>query len=291
MSSSKQALKAVIEMADTRARLLEIKQDIQELFLEVFERPFTDKEWEHFYLNNPAGQTISFFCYNGKELVAHGGIIPQQLFAHTKEIIPYFLQTGIMVRKKYQTLVLFKELMDAIHSYIEKKNTFVIAFPNDKTYLPFVKMLGWTCVKQFAIGHYEYNAGASFQESSDNNTEYLFEIHKTPEFLRWRGELNGLQEVKTREFDMEYKDYQGSFEILDLKVYQQGWRIPLSDMVRQRGYKTANIPECFLPFLSLKDMGSCGTVSIMQRMCFYPFSYNKCRYDRIRPTLLLSDVF
>jgi len=285
------AVKMKFIMIDTREKQLDIKKDFQDLFLDAFKKPMSDVQWEHFYINCPVGQTISFVCYDGALMVAHGGLIPQRLLSKSGEKIDYFLQTAIMVREKYQTLVLFKELLDRMTDYVTNHRSFVVAYPNKNTYLPFVKMLGWRMVRQYDIGQYVVKEGAVTEEKIGEQSDFEYEINKDAQFIRWRGESNGSKSLKTADFEIIYKDYYGSLEILDVSVSGKDIRIQVCDILKQLGCNSVNVAECFLGLITLDGLAFNKKVGIPQRMCFYPAEYDECRYDRIRPSLLISDVF
>lgn len=276
---------------DTKEKQLEIKRDFQDLFLSTFKKPISDKQWQHFYLNVPFGQTISFVYYDNDIMVAHGGLIPQRLISKRGEKVEYFLQTAIMVREKYQNLLLFKELMDAIDSYVAGSGSFVVAFPNKNTYLPFVKMLRWKMVLEYDIKQYSLKEGEPGNIQIGSGYDLPYEIDKNETFMRWRSDLNNMQVLKEEDFEMVYKDYDGSLEILDIYLKDQSIRIPTCDVMRKIGYRKVNIAGCFAHQVSFKDLFLVGTVGITQRMCFYPFNHEKYRYEDIKPSLLLSDVF
>lgn len=277
---------------DTEKKQLEHKQDFQDLFSEVFERPMADEQWKHFYINAPMGTTISFVYYHNSNMVAHGGLIPQRLISKNNDRIDYFLQTAVMVRKDYQNLILFKELMDTIDSYVTDRGTFSLAFPNKRTYLPFVKMLGWRLVREYSIRQYKRGTGPLGKtEEPAAEPVFQYEIYKNEPFINWRREPNKFQFLRTADFELIYKDYEGSFEILDVSLKKKGFYIPALDVMEKCGYGSINIAGCFSGLFLLEGLAFEKTVGIPQRMCLYPSMYEKIKYEGIKPSLLLSDVF
>lgn len=278
-------------LADTTAKQLKIKKDFQGLFQESFDMSMSDYQWEHFYLKAPFGQTISFVYYFDNTMVAHGGLVPQQLISENGETFDYFLQTAVMVKKGYKNLALFKELMDSIGTYINNCKSFTIAFPNKQTYLPFVKMLGWKMVREYSIGQYELKEGYLEDMQKYDKGDFQYEIYKNEAFMNWRRELNGFKLLREDKFELIYKDYEGSFEILDISLKDKGFSIPIGDIMRKFEYQRANIPQCFSHYIFFKDLFFTKTIGIPQRMCFYPLLHKRCKYEEIKPSLLLSDVF
>jgi hypothetical protein len=284
-------IKREVEVIGTREGQAAIKNDFQDLFLEAFKKPLPDAEWEHFYLNCPFGQTVSFVCYDGDAMIAHGGLIPQQLVSNDRGKINYFLQTAIMVRERYQTLFWFKDLLDNMASYLEGHGSFAVAYPNNNTYLPFVRMLGWRMVREYSINQYILMDGLPADEKIGEVRGFKYDINKSEQFMRWRGEINCLKRLKTDDFEIDYKEYAGSMELLDVLVLKDGFRIPVPRIMKQLKYNSVNIAGCFSGLVSIKGLSLIGTVGIPQRMCFYPAEHKGCRYEEIRPSLLISDVF
>jgi hypothetical protein len=269
-------------------KLLAIKKDVQELFERVFGKTLCDDAWSHFYMNAPYGCATVFVCYGKSNIVAHGGIIPQRLISKNGSVHEYYLQTAIMVDEDYRNLYIFKKLMDSIHRYVTKKDTFSLAFPNDNSYLSFIKMLRWRKITEYSIRQYSL-AGRddSFDEYKYVQKDYKYSLILDNGFLKWRGELNHLKVSEAEDYRIIYKDYEGALELLDV----EGRDINFKEFMVSLGYDWINIPGCFLPFGTLKGLKYVHDVGISQRMCFYPGEYPKLYYDSIKPSSLLSDVF
>lgn len=107
------------------------------------------------------------------------------------------------------------------------------------------------------------------------------------EFLKWRGELNGMKLHKTDRFEVLYKEYKGALEILDV----QGTGVPYYEFMLECGYERINISDCFFGYGLSSNLQGIGTVGIPQRMCFFPPDNNSVDYTSIKPSLLISDVF
>lgn len=278
-----------VSIADSKDKLVVIKNDVQGLFSRVFEKPLTDEAWEHFYLNAPLGCAASFIGYAENVLIAHGGIIPQRLVSKNGKQHDYYLQTAVMIDKKYRNLHIFKALMEIIHQYIRERGTFVLAFPNDSAYLPFIKFLEWRRIREFNIGQYVFGRGPGSlkQDNENNRIDYEYSLCEDERFLDWRGELNHLKIYQKDNCKVIYKDYYGSLELLDI----QGNDIGLKEMMSDLGYERINIAACFLSLCSLDGLIFKENIGIPQRMCVWPARYAKIDYESIKPSLLLSDVF
>jgi len=275
-----------IACVQTPKELIGIKAGVQALFFDVFGKRLNDKAWEHYYLNSPYGNAAVFIAMVGSRIIAHGGIIPQLLGSVTGESIPYYLQTAIMVDEKYRNLIVFKKLMDAIHSYVEAKKTFVIAFPNDHSFGPFVKLLKWKKITEYNISQYE-ECNSNCSGATGSAGEYRYDIKIDRQFLSWRGELNGIKKEETSNYKMICKEYEGALEIL----YVDGHGIDFREIMKRTAHKRINIPDCFLPYGKMDGLIRVGQVGIPQRFCAYPGESDKMKYSDIKPSLLLSDVF
>lgn len=280
-------------IADSREKQLKIKSDFQDLFLQVFQRSLDDIQWEHFYLNSPYGQTVSFAYYHKNILIAHGGLIPQQLISKGGKV-DYFLQTAVMVSKEFQNLVLFKNLMDNMGRYTEEYGRFSLAFPNKSTFMPFVKMLGWNFIREYSIIQFKIIDGNDTYLTGGQDHEhetFEYDLDLDSKFVLWRGELNKLFESSNDEYKIMFKDYDSSLEVLYASVCRKGSIIPISKIAAESGFQSVNIPECYLGIISLENLQKGKEIGIAQKMCFYPFQVDNVSYESIRPSLLLSDVF
>ena len=280
-------------IADTMEKQLKIKSDFQNLFLHVFQKSLDGIQWEHFYLNCPYGQTVSFVYYHKNIMIAHGGLIPQKLLSREGREYDYYLQTAIMIEEEHRNLHIFKKLMDEIHQYVVERNAFDLAFPNDKSYLPFIKLLEWQNVMEYNIYQYVLtdDCASLDQYYKDTERDFTYSLNLDDEFLKWRGELNHLKVFEEEGCKVVYKDYEGALELLDVSVRKRGIRVSVSEITDSLGYSKVNIPECFFNMLDLKGLSLLGTVGIPQRMCLFPSSIDRVEYKEIKPSLLLSDVF
>ena len=281
-------------IADTMEKQLKIKSDFQDLFLQVFQKSLDDIQWEHFYLNCPYGQTVSFACYSEDSMIAHGGLIPQQLISSEGRRVDYYLQTAVMVRKEFQNLVLFKNLMDNMGRYTEESRRFSLAFPNKNTFMPFVKMLGWKHVREYSVmqfkvvdGNNTYSTGSLDRE----HERFEYDLDIDHRFISWRGELNKLSDLVNNKYKIIFKDYEGSLEVMYASLYHKGSCVPISRIAAEYGFDRVNIPECYFEIISQENLQKEKEVGITQKMCFYPFQVSTVSYESIRPSLLLSDVF
>jgi len=281
-------------LIDTKVKQKEIEEDFRDLFQEAFEKPISPRQWRHYYLDCPLGPTVSFVYYKDGIMTAHGGLIPQQLVSSDGKRVDYFLQTAIMVRKKYQTLLLFKDLLDTMGEYVVNRKSFAVAFPNHNTYLPFVKMLGWRMVREYMIEQYEVKAGVSAQSEVGAEAaaaSFTYELYRDGSFMKWRSALNAAKTIISAGQEITYKEYEGNLEILDLNVTKDGSQVDMSGLMTRLKYDRVNIAGCFRSRVSLKNLILKGTVGIPQRMCFYPARKDQCVYEQIKPSLLISDVF
>jgi hypothetical protein len=276
-----------IKKIDSREGLIEIKSGMQALFSAIFGKEFSDSYWEHIYLNSPYGVSTAFIAENEKkEVVASVGIIPQQLIDSKKQPISFYLQSGLMIHQDYQNLILFNDLMQAVHNFINEKNTFDLAFPNHQSFGPFVKMLKWKHIRDYDIFQYQVKEGAdSTIEYSTENFNYELDLNDG--FLKWRGEINQMQKIVTDEYQVIYKKFEDAMEILDIS----GKQVPIAKIALDNGFQNVNIPDCFLEAIHSEGLEKQNKVGIEQRMCIYPNNYSNLDYNKIRPLLLLSDVF
>ncbi len=263
------------------------------MFNRVFGKQLSDETWGHYYLNSPYGTSAVFAAYSGKEIIAHGGLIPQKLVSRDGEEYDYYLQTAIMVEKEHRDLHVFKKLMDEIHQYVMERKVFVMAFPNDQSFMPFVKLLKWRNVREYNIYQYVLADDGALPDQNYKDTEYDFThlLDQDDEFMKWRGELNHLKIIEKDGCKVVYKDYDGALELLDVSARKRGIKISVRKITDSLGYSKVNIPECFFNMLDLKGLSLEGAVGIPQRMCLYPFSIDSVEYKGIKPSLLLSDVF
>lgn len=279
-------------LCDTKDLQKESRDDFLSLFKEAFGHSLPIDTWEHFYLHMPYGQTVSFTYYDGDTMVAHGGLIPQQLIDDHGRRIGYFLQTAVMVGKKFQNLVVFKSLLDWMDGYVEGKGLFSVAFPNQQSFLPFIKLLRWRNVHEYSIEQFVLDkTNVSMCKNVWQWERYRYCLPEEEEFVSWRSELNNFKIYEQPAFKIVYKEYEGSMEILDVTVKQDGAWIPVSKIMRELGYIRVNIPGCYLGVCELGVLTKQGAVGIPQRMCFYPPEHTHIRYEDIKPSLLLSDVF
>ncbi len=278
-----------ITCVESKDKLLTIKKDVQALFIRVFKKPLDDKAWEHYYINAPLGPATVFVCYRKGDLIGHGGIIPQELISKDGKRFGYYLQTAIMIDEKYRNLRPFKELMDTIHRYVVDRKAFVLAFPNDSSYLPFVKMLQWRKITEYNIRQYTLGSVSAYLGMKDKGVinEYRYFLKLDGEFLKWRGELNRMKLYKDKHCRIIYKDYRGALEILNA----EGSDIDYRKLMSTLGYECINIPGCFLSLGSLKGLTYIANIGIPQRMCVYPGDYSELDYESIKASLLLSDIF
>jgi len=276
-----------------RQQLLNLKKDIQSLFKRVFGKQLSDEAWGHYYLNSPYGTSTVFVAYSGKDIIAHGGLIPQKLVSRDGEEYDYYLQTAIMIEKERRDLHVFKKLMDEIHQYVMEREVFDLAFPNDQSFLPFIKLLEWRNVREYNIYQYVLADDCASSDQYDKDTEHDFThyLNLDDEFLKWRGELNHMKIFEVDGCKIVYKDYEGALELLDVLVRKRGIKISVRKITDSLGYSKVNIPECFFTMLDLKGLSLVGTVGIPQRMCLFPSSIDRVEYKEIKPSLLLSDVF
>ena len=284
----------ILFIADNREKQLKIKNDFQDLFLQVFQKSLDDIQWEHFYLNCPYGQAVSFAYYHKNIMIAHGGLIPQQLISKGGSTVDYFLQTAVMVSKEFQNLALFKNLMDNMGRYTEECGRFSLAFPNKNTFMPFVKMLGWNPVREYSIIQYKVVDRDDTCLTSGQGPEYEtfeYDLDLGSKFVLWRGELNKLFESANDEYKIFFKDHEGSLEVMYASLCRKGGFIPISKIAAESGFQSVNLPECYLGIISLENLQREKEVGIAQKMCFYPFQVNNLSYESIKPSLLLSDVF
>lgn len=278
-------LETSVDIFEGRPNLLKIKDQSQALFRNVFGRPMTDKAWEHYYLNSPYGTaTVCGITEDGK-MVAHGGIIPQKLVSTDGKEISYYLQTAVMVDEAHRNLMFFKKLMDTIHKYVLERNRFVIAFPNDSSYAPFIKLLRWELVTEFSID--QYVEGVWDGADRKMAPEHRYNLSLDEQFLKWRGEINNLKVIATTQNKVVYKDYEGALEIL----YASGADIEYKRLMSSLGYEKINIPNCFISCGRLEGLKRDRDVGIPQRFCIYPAANRQINYADIKPSLLLSDVF
>lgn len=276
-----------------RQQLLSLKDDAQDLFKRVFGKQMSDEAWRHYYLDSPFGTSTVFVSYSGRDIIAHGGLIPQKLISRGGKEYDYYLQTAIMIEKEHRNLHIFKKLMDEIHKHISERGVFDLAFPNDQSYLPLIKLLEWQNVREYNI--YQFVLGddcsTSVQSYQDTEQDFTYFLNLDEEFLRWRGEMNHLSIFEEEGCKVIYKDYEGALEFLDVSVLKKGVRISVSKIADSLGYSKVNIPECFFNMLDLKGLSLVGTVGIPQRMCVFPSNIDSVEYKGIKPSLLLSDVF
>lgn len=276
-----------------RQQLLNLKKDIQGLFNRVFGKHLSDEAWRHYYLNSPCGTSTVFVSYSGRDIIAHGGLIPQKLITREGKEYDYYLQTAIMIEQEHRNLDIFKRLLDTIHQYITEKGVFDLAFPNDQSYLPFIKLLEWRKVREYNIYQYVISGDciSTIQNGYDKEIDFTYSLSLDDEFLKWRGEINHLKIIEEEGCKAVYKDYEGALELLDVSAPERGVRISASKITDSLGYSKVNIPECFFNMLDLKGLSLVGTVGIPQRMCVFPSNIDRVEYKEIKPSLLLSDVF
>jgi len=281
-----------MSLCDSREGQLSIRAGFLKLFEECFGRSMDQAAWEHYYLNAPPGITRSFVFFEGDALVAHGGLIPQQLEDASGKRIDFFLQTAVMVHKKYQSLALFKSLLDWMDAYVKDQRAFSLCFPNQASFQPFVKLLRWKLVREYAIHQFRI----SDQPEPDGRREsswgsFGLDLPRDPEFLNWRGEVNRMKIIEIPECLLTCKEYEGNIDLLDIRFKGDWTLLPLRDIIRKLGFSRVNVPGCYLDVCSLSGLQACGTVGIPQRMCLFPAEHPGCRYEEIKPSLLLSDVF
>jgi len=278
-----------IQRSSTPEELQTVKPAVQALFKSVFGKPLTDRAWEHYYLNAPQGCSHSFDCFIEGRLAAHGGIIPQLLADDAGNSHRYFLQTGIMIDQQHRNLRLFNDLMQAIHVFVRDQQTFVIAFPNDNTFLPFTKMLKWRFVNEYRIRQYARASTPGTQPPGGKVPagEYRFALPLDTPFLQWRTELNNMSVLNGEGYCVVWKDYEGTMEILEIR----GSGVPFADIMTGKGYAAINIPDSLLPQGEVEGLAYIKDVGIPQRFCAYPSEYARIAYEDIKPSLLLSDVF
>ena len=287
MMSSAQAID--VFCLDTVNKLTAVKTGLQLLFLDVFRKPLTDAAWEHYYLNGPYGIATSFVVSSEGRLVAHGGVIPQQLVSPSGKIQRYFLQTGVMVAPQFRTLHIFQKLIDTIDAYVENQQTFVMAFPNQQSFSPLIRMMMWkqireSGIRQYGVSNDGQGAASSLIEWFD---DYECRLILDRKFLEWRSELNHMKVIQHGGAQIIYKDYEGSLEILDV----QGRGFSFRELAAELRYQSINIAECFLSSGTLEGLTYRQNIGIQQRMCVYPEQIAGMNYQGIQPSILLSDVF
>ncbi|OVE81660.1 hypothetical protein BVY03_03405 [bacterium K02(2017)] len=269
--------------------LLSIKDNVQNLFKMVFNRSLTDNEWEHYYLNSPLQDVVSFVGYENDTLIAHGAIIKQQLKDDQGNIFSYFIQTAIMVHPEHRNLLCFNSLMQTIHDYVNSANTFVMAFPNDNSYGPFIQMLRWHKITEYKIKQYSFAKEDidRAENSQVDQQDYQYSLNIDERFFKWRSELNNMKLHNLDPGNIIYKDYEGALEILDVN----GKNVLLKNIMQQLGFEKVNLPDCFLASVNMNGLSFNIEVGNTQRMCVYPNKSKNIDYAAIKPSLLFSDVF
>lgn len=263
-----------------------VQSQIQDLFLEVYGRRFSNKEFEHYYLKSPYGLSSLFALYEQDQLVGSTAIIPQKLKSTDEKIqIYYYLQSGMMIKKEHRNLNALNIIMKAIHQRVDDEKTFVMAFPNEKSFLPLTRVFKWKHVRDFSIN--QYRQGHSLSEKQASNENYLYDLIFDDSFFKWRQEINQMSFFESSQGKIFYKDYKGQLEVL----YAHGLGIEVTSLATRLQKEVINIPSCLGAEINLEGLKKAGEIGNTQRLCIYPNHHPLIDYSKIRPSMLLSDVF
>jgi hypothetical protein len=119
------------------------KQQICDLFLDVFKKEKSLKDFEKQFLNTTKGYSYHSLMIDNEIVVGINTLIPYDYIYFEKEVL-IVLSVDTMTKEKYRALPNFTKMARMV--YEEAKNDgvcFVLGFPNDISYKIFKKMLKW----------------------------------------------------------------------------------------------------------------------------------------------------
>jgi len=183
------------------------EKDILKLFKIVFNKQMTIKFWKWRFMENPFGKGIIALAYDGNILASHYAVMPIHLKVCNSVIKAVFSMTT-MTHPEYRGRGLFPKLAKLVYEEAKrKKYSLVYGFPNENSYMGFVKKLNWIgfgkipvytikcdttpLKKSKAISAISIKEVDSFKDDVDNlwnkvKKYFLIAVPRTKEYLNWR---------------------------------------------------------------------------------------------------------
>jgi len=153
------------------------------LYRRIFLREYAPKLLGHLYRDCPCGQGSGVLVLRGDEVLGFAGIIPQEIEAAGK-VVSYGLSINMMVAPEIRSGgATFVRMVKELESLARRSGyEFILGFPNQNAFLPFVKLAGWRLVDEarFAEGDI---AVAGYIDFLRAQTQKAF---LTKRLLRWR---------------------------------------------------------------------------------------------------------
>lgn len=207
-----------IETFHTYSFLDKYKDDFFSLFNTVFNRPYTELEWERFYSRNPGGDPSGVLVLSDGILVAFSALLPGWIEVGGSSV-PYGLYVAAMVHPDYRSGgAIYIRMLSSLKSVAsDVGHAFVMAFPNRNAFCPLQQ-----------LGRFTLLDAADFEQGPIDGTyvRYLERMRTAPflteRILKWRLGFPGLY---TRD-SVVIKEFQGRKNILDWL----GDPAPLSDV-------------------------------------------------------------
>jgi len=177
---------------------------ILDLFKQVFKREMSLEFWRWRFVNNPFGKAVIRLSFDASKLVGHYAVIPMNVQVQGKSTKAALSMTT-MVHQDYRGSGIFTNLaQESYKAAAERGTEFVFAFPNENSYYPFIKMLGWKGFGKMSIlekdveTNYTENASeidVHQIERFDSRIDLLWDkvkqrypviVPRTRQFLNWR---------------------------------------------------------------------------------------------------------
>ena len=132
-----------LKLKKTTELTIKEKEQICELFLEIFEKSKSIEDFDRQFLNTVFGYSYHGILYSDDNIVGINTIIPYAYNYFGKEIT-IALSVDTMTKKEFRSISIFKKLAKLVYDKAREENvSFVLGFPNDVSYKIFKKMLRW----------------------------------------------------------------------------------------------------------------------------------------------------
>lgn len=178
---------------------------ILDLFSEVFNRRMSLEVWKWRFIENPFGKGIIKLLFDDNKLIGHYAVTPMEVKVTNKVVNTTFSMTT-MTHPNYRGRGIFSLLGEETYREATQRGfKFVYGFPNQNSYLGFIKKLNWKGFGNMDVwqknlggkyvgGHAE-NKKIKKVEEFDNDIDSLWTkvrqnypvvVPRTKDFLNWR---------------------------------------------------------------------------------------------------------
>ena len=290
-------MKTDVEVISNQHELEDCYQDIASLFSRAFGRDLSRTLWEQYYVENPYGPPRVVILVKDRELVGHYGLVPQTLVGTDGHIVPYYLAITLMMAPEHQNtqnfVLLVSRLLEAAH---DSKCNFLLAFPNQRSFLPLNKLFGWHRLVEtpfYRMVLAETDCGPiAIKHLERLDTDGGLSVPYDDTYWQWRSRRNTYQACQAgQSLQLVYKTLDEEImDVMDLTVMDHNLaQRDLRRFAAQAGFAQVvltghHIAQLGLEITELERWGE-----HVVRMCYWPLS--RMSTPDVRFNLMLCDVF